>query len=85
MPTLTVVVHDTEEDETGFWTEVVELPGCYGSGETLEELRTDVRDAIELYLDVLKDHGWPLPEPKVIEESELLRWQMTVPELVETE
>ena len=85
MKAYTVIVHEAEEDETGYWAEVVELPGCFGSGETLDELKVDVQDAIELYLDVLKDNGWPFPEPQVIEEPELLRWQITVPQLAETE
>ena len=31
----TVLIHDTEEDETGYWAEVPELPGCCTQGETL--------------------------------------------------
>ena len=47
----TVLVHDTEEDETGYWAQVVELPGCYTQGETLEELKVNVQDAIECMLE----------------------------------
>jgi len=40
-----------EEDETGgFVGEVPALPGCVSQGETLEELKTNIRDAIELWL-----------------------------------
>lgn len=48
----TVLIHDTEEDETGYWAQVVELPGCYTQGETLDELKVNAQDAIEGYLEV---------------------------------
>jgi len=42
----TVAVYEAEPDETGFWCEVLELPGCVAQGETLDELRVNVIDAI---------------------------------------
>lgn len=47
----TVLVHDTEEEETGYWAQVVELPGCYTQGETLDDLKVNVQDAIECMLE----------------------------------
>jgi predicted RNase H-like HicB family nuclease len=38
------------EGPAGFWAEVVELPGCFASGFTTEELDESLREAIELYL-----------------------------------
>ena len=40
-----VVVYETEE--SGFWAEVPAIPGCATQGETLEELLSNVREAIE--------------------------------------
>ena len=85
MQSFTVIVHEEDDKADGFWAEVQELPGCFGAGETLAELKTDIREAIELYLQILKDEGCALPASKTIEEPEFLRWHMTVPELVETE
>ena len=48
-----VVVHEAEEG--GFWVEVPALPGCYSQGETVDEALGNVREAIALYLDVLRD------------------------------
>ena len=48
----TVLIHDTEEDETGYWAEVPELPGCCTQGETLEELKENAEDAIEGFLEI---------------------------------
>jgi predicted RNase H-like HicB family nuclease len=54
---LTVRVH--QEDES-YWAEVVELPGCFASGETLDELRTALDEAIRLHRDQPLDGGAPL-------------------------
>lgn len=47
---LKVVVHEAEEG--GYWAEVPAIPGCATQGETLEELMTNVRDAVEACLSV---------------------------------
>jgi predicted RNase H-like HicB family nuclease len=43
------IAHPAEEG--GFWAEVPALPGCVTQGETIEELRANLREAIELYLE----------------------------------
>jgi predicted RNase H-like HicB family nuclease len=48
--TLKAIVHPAEEG--GFWAEVPALPGCLTQGETLAELETNLREAIELWLSV---------------------------------
>jgi len=40
-----VVVHEAEEG--GYWAEVPAIPGCATQGETLEELLTNVQEAVE--------------------------------------
>lgn len=35
--------------------EVPELPGCYTQGKTMDELMSNVKEAIELYLESLKE------------------------------
>jgi predicted RNase H-like HicB family nuclease len=47
---LKVLIHNVEEG--GFWAEVPSLPGCVSQGETLEELRANIREAIEGWLSV---------------------------------
>jgi predicted RNase H-like HicB family nuclease len=39
------IVHDAEEG--GFWAEVPAIPGCASQGETMEELLTNLKEAIE--------------------------------------
>jgi len=48
--TFKAIVHNAEEG--GFWAEVPSLPGCMTQGETLDEIRANLREAIELWLSV---------------------------------
>jgi predicted RNase H-like HicB family nuclease len=60
----TVVVH--EADEGGCWVEVPALRGCYSQGETVDEALSNVREAIELYLEVLEEEGTPAPRDEEV-------------------
>jgi predicted RNase H-like HicB family nuclease len=50
-----VVIH--EDPDGGFWGEVPALPGCYSQGETIDELKHNIREAIAGVLEVLKEQG----------------------------
>ena len=54
-----VVIH--ENPDGGYWGEVPALPpalpGCYSQGETIDELKHNIRDAIAGVLEVLKQEG----------------------------
>lgn len=41
-----------EQDEGGFTVYVPSLPGCISEGENVEEALKNVKEAIELYLDI---------------------------------
>jgi predicted RNase H-like HicB family nuclease len=41
---------------------VPDLPGCVGSGATLEEAESETRSAIEFHLEGLREDGLPIPE-----------------------
>ena len=58
-----------KEENGGYSVEVPDLPGCFSQGETLEEAREHVAEAIKGYLEVLADRGEPAPEPTVIVEE----------------
>mgnify|MGYP001605666307 CR=1 FL=1 len=59
-----VVVHKAEEG--GFWVEVPALSGCYSQGETLDETLENVREAIDLYLEVLTEGKEIIPRDEEI-------------------
>jgi antitoxin HicB len=47
------------------------LPGCISEGKTKEEARQHIREAIELYLESLREHGEPIPAGVEQEEVEV--------------
>lgn len=52
-----------EQGADGFSAYVPDLPGCITVGETLDEVQSNSREAIELYLEGLADKHLPIPEP----------------------
>ncbi|HLX45679.1 MAG TPA: type II toxin-antitoxin system HicB family antitoxin [Bryobacteraceae bacterium] len=44
------IVHRAQEG--GFWAEVPSIPGCATQGETMDDLRSNLREAIEGCLSV---------------------------------
>jgi predicted RNase H-like HicB family nuclease len=49
-------------EEDGRWTaEVPALPGCVTWGNTKDEALERIREAIELYLEVVSEEGKPIP------------------------
>ena len=51
-----------EKDEDGVLVaRVPDLPGCATEGKTREELMVNVKEAIQAYLEALKEHGDPVP------------------------
>lgn len=53
-----------ERGEKNWGAIVPDLPGCISIGDTLDEVQCNVKEAIELYLEVLKERGQPIPEPR---------------------
>jgi antitoxin HicB len=49
------------EAEGGYSVFVPELPSVATQGETIEEARTNAREAIEGYLEVMHEDGLPIP------------------------
>ena len=53
-----------EKGEINWGAMIPDLPGCVSIGDTLEEVRQNIKEAIELYIEVLKERGEPIPEPR---------------------
>ena len=51
----------TAEPEGGFTVTVPMLPGCVTFGETINEAKTMAKEAIELYIESLIEHGEEIP------------------------
>jgi predicted RNase H-like HicB family nuclease len=43
---------------------VPDLPGCVTTGQTLEEVERNMREAIMFHIESLKEHGELVPEPR---------------------
>ncbi len=53
-----------EQDEDGvFVAEVPSLPGCISQGRTRDDARKNVNEAIQAYLESLRENGDPIPPP----------------------
>lgn len=62
--TYTVIFEPAEEG--GYVAFVPLLPGCMTQGETFEEAKKNIREAIAAYIDVLREDGDEIP----VEEEE---------------
>ena len=52
-----------ERDEDGYFVaSAPALSGCFTQGKTLEEVMANIKEAIELYIEDLKEHGEEIPE-----------------------
>jgi len=49
--------------EDGYWVmECPSLPGCISQGKTKEEALSNTREAIDVYIEALKEDNIPVPE-----------------------
>ena len=44
-----------EKDEHGYYTYSPGLEGCQTQGDSLEEIKANIQEAVELYLETLSD------------------------------
>ena len=56
-----------EKDDTGYHGFVPALPGCHTAGGTIEETRSNLKEAIQGYLEVLAENNEPIPEDQSLE------------------
>jgi predicted RNase H-like HicB family nuclease len=59
------IIHEAEEG--GFWAEVPALPGCVTQGETEEEVTSNLREAVELWLSVDTSEAGMAKNDRIIE------------------
>ena len=52
-----------EETEKSVGAYVPDLPGCVAVGETRDEAKQLIREAIELHIERLREHGEAVPRP----------------------
>ena len=52
-----------EKGERNISAYVPDLPGCVAVGDTLEEVKAEIREAIEFHLEGMREDGLPIPKP----------------------
>jgi predicted RNase H-like HicB family nuclease len=52
-----------EQGPTSFGAHVPDLPGCVAVGKSREEVLRLIREAIDLHVQSLRDHGEQVPAP----------------------
>ena len=53
-----------EKAEDGSYSAYLpDLPGCVSCGESVAEVKRNIREAIDLYVEDLAAEGQPIPEP----------------------
>lgn len=55
-----IVIEKAESDYSAY---VPDLPGCVATGGTIEEVESEIREAIEFHLEGMKEDGERIPSP----------------------
>ena len=50
-------------DDGSYSAYVPDLPGCVACGDSQEEVKQLIREAVALHIESLRDHGDPVPPP----------------------
>jgi predicted RNase H-like HicB family nuclease len=58
-----IIIYWSNEDQV-FIAEVPELPGCMAHGNSQKDALANVSEAIQLWVDMAREFGDPVPEPK---------------------
>ena len=58
-----IIIYWSDEDQA-FIAEVPELPGCMAHGATHEEVLSNIKSAMELWIKTAKEFNDPIPAPK---------------------
>ncbi len=69
----TYKIHLHKEEDGGFTVTVPALPGCVTYGENVDEAIDMAKEAIQLYLEELKERGEAIPD-----DSKTLEYSLNV-------
>ena len=52
-----------EKGERNYSAYVADLCGCVSVGDTVAEVKAEIREAIEFHLEGMREDGLPIPKP----------------------
>ncbi len=55
-----IIIEKTKGNYSAY---VPDLPGCITTGNTIEEIQKNMKEAIDFHLDGLREECVPIPEP----------------------
>lgn len=55
-----------EKADNNYSAYVPDLPGCVTTGSSVDEVKTNIREAIELHLQGMAEDGVPIPSPTTV-------------------
>ncbi|MCO4294345.1 type II toxin-antitoxin system HicB family antitoxin [Solitalea sp. MAHUQ-68] len=73
MKSLTYRILLNKEQEGGYTVTAPTLQGCISYGETIDEAIENIKEAIELYIEALKESGETIPT-----EENTLEYSLTI-------
>lgn len=56
-----IIIEKTDNGYSGY---APDLPGCVSAGDSVEETKTLLREAVPFHVKLLRDFGEPVPEPQ---------------------
>jgi len=63
-------VYIIEKAEDGSYSAYVpDLPSCTTCADTVDEIRRDIKDAVDSYLESLREHNEPVSAPSSVVEA----------------
>jgi predicted RNase H-like HicB family nuclease len=52
-----------EKGANNYSAYVPDLPGCVSVGDTLDEVKAEIREAIAFHIEGMREDGVPVPQP----------------------
>jgi len=62
--TYAIIIERADDGGYGAWSP--DVPGCVALGDTEAEALSEMKEAIRLHFDVMRERDEPLPEPSTV-------------------
>ena len=69
-----------EQTPNNYGASVPDVPGCVGAGDSLDEMRAMIREALAFHIGDLLESGEPFPEPKMSIDEAIAHHNEPIPE-----
>ena len=60
------IVIEKEPEGEGYFAYSPTLPGCFSNGKTIEEAKRNIREAIQLHVESVREHQQIVPQQESI-------------------